>query len=93
MVNEYASSHRFIFLLKRPYIILKPIEIKIKYAESDQERNALQLKLKERNETLKKFSSEITKYEFEMVKAKQCIYLHLASQDALYPLPTYDVRF
>lgn len=49
------------------------IEIKTKYAESEQERNALQLKLRERNETLKKFSSEITKYEFEMVKAKQSL--------------------
>ena len=49
------------------------IEIKLKYAESDQERNSLLLKLRERNETLKKFSSEITKYEFEMVKAKQSL--------------------
>ncbi|CAI2381205.1 unnamed protein product [Moneuplotes crassus] len=49
------------------------IEIKIKHAESDQERSAIQLKLKERNEILKKLSSEITKYEFEMVKAKQSL--------------------
>jgi hypothetical protein len=49
------------------------IDIKTKYAESDTERNAIHLKLKERNETLKKFSSEITKYEFEMIKTKQSL--------------------
>lgn len=52
---------------------LQLIEVKTNYAEAEQERSALQLKLKERNETLKKFSSEITKYEFEMVKAKQSL--------------------
>ena len=49
------------------------IKIKQQYAESEQERNALTLKLKERNESLKKFSSQITKYELEMVKAKQSL--------------------
>lgn len=55
------------------YLSSQLIEIKTRYAESDQERNALQLKLRERNETLKKFSSEITKYEFEMIKTSQSL--------------------
>ena len=49
------------------------IKIKQQYAESELERNSLSLKLKEKNEYLKKFSLEITKYELEMVKAKQSL--------------------
>jgi chromosome segregation ATPase len=55
------------------YLSSQLIEIKTNYAESEQERNTIQLKLRERNEMLKKFSSEVTKYEFEMVKAKQSL--------------------
>jgi chromosome segregation ATPase len=72
LAKGHGSPQDLIVHLKKENTELSQELIKIKtlYAEADQERET---KLRERTDRLKKFSTEITKYELDMVKAKQSL--------------------